>query len=157
MGSSVTCALPLWGSYWLALPGAGGGGRRPDFSAARRALNASSVLDPAPDGLKVDCLWVASDVPIFLMAAASFRLCCLLKDMIVSAILSGCTGGVPSVCAWGTRRASLPLLPRLPSPYLRSRTTRSEPRTAHVAGVWHLWVPPESYAAWEAVHGLLEH
>ena len=75
----------------MALPGAGGGGRRPDFSAARRALNASRVLDPAPDGLNVECLWVANDVPIFLMAAASFRLCCLLKDMIVSAILSGCT------------------------------------------------------------------
>ena len=40
----------------MALPGAGGGGRRPDFSAARRALNASSVLDPAPDGLKVDSI-----------------------------------------------------------------------------------------------------
>src|SRR6478609_1187235 len=47
----------------------------PSFSAVRRALNSSSVLDATPEGLKVDSVCVVSEVPIFFSAAANFRLC----------------------------------------------------------------------------------
>ena len=83
MGSFVTCAVSTSiskrsATFCLAV------GRMPSYSAARRALNSSSVRDAAPDGLNVECVCVASDVPISLSAAASLRLCCLFDDMIVS-------------------------------------------------------------------------
>jgi hypothetical protein len=47
-------------------------------------LNSSSVFEAIPEGLNVECVWVASVVPIRFSTAASFRLWSLLLDMMVA-------------------------------------------------------------------------